>query len=99
MSLRIHPTAVVSESARLAEDVVIGPNAIVGDDVSLGPGTRLLGACVVLGPATLGARTVVHPYAVLGSEPQDRSHAGEPTELVAGDDNVFREHVTVHRGT
>lgn len=99
MTARIHPTAIVSETALLADDVVIGPHAIVGDGVSLGAGTRLLGPCVIAGPTRLGARNIVHPYAVLGSEPQDRSYAGEPTELVAGDDNVFREHVTVHRGT
>jgi UDP-N-acetylglucosamine acyltransferase len=53
----------------------------------------------VEGPARLGARNVLFPFAVLGTDPQDRTHAGEPTELVIGDDNVFREHVTVHRGT
>lgn len=99
MTIEIHPTAVVAPSAHLSEGVVIGPHAIVGDGVSLGPGTRLLGPCVVLGPTVLGARNVVHPYAVLGADPQDRSHAGEATSLVVGDDNVFREHVTVHRGT
>lgn len=99
MTLEIHPTAVIAKSAQLAEGVVIGPYAIVGEDVSLGPGTRLIGPCVVSGPTILGARNVVHPYAVLGAEPQDKSHGGEPTKLVIGDDNVFREHVTVHRGT
>lgn len=99
MTVRIHPTAIVAESARIGIDVTIGPYAIVGDGVSLGEGTRLLGPCVIHGPTTIGARNVVHPYAVLGSDPQDRSYAGEPTELTIGDDNVFREHVTVHRGT
>lgn len=98
-TIQIHPTATVAKGARLSEGVVIGPQAIVGDDVELGPGTRLIAACVVLGPTTLGARNVVYPYAVLGADPQDRSHGGERTELIASDDNVFREHVTVHRGT
>jgi len=99
VSIEIHSTAVVGRDVRLADGVVIGPHVVVGDGVSLGDGTRLLSSCVVLGPTVLGARNVVHPFAVLGAEPQDRSHAGEPTELVVGDDNVFREHVTVHRGT
>jgi UDP-N-acetylglucosamine acyltransferase len=99
VAVEIHPTAVVAAGAELADGVVVGPHAVVGDGVAIGPGTRLVASCVVLGPTRLGARNVVHPYAVLGAEPQDRSHAGEPTTLVVGDDNVFREHVTVHRGT
>ncbi|RYE91693.1 MAG: acyl-ACP--UDP-N-acetylglucosamine O-acyltransferase, partial [Myxococcales bacterium] len=72
---------------------------VVGAGVELGAGTRLLSHAVVLGPARLGAGNVVHPFAALGGAPQDRSYRGEPTELWVGDGNVFREHVTVHRGT
>lgn len=96
---RIHPTAVVDPRAELAADVEVGPLAVIGAGVVLGPGTRLVGSCTVLGATRLGARNVVYPYAVIGADPQDRSFAGEPTRLEVGDDNVFREHVTVHRGT
>ena len=96
---RVHPSAVVDAGAELGDGVEIGPLCHVGAGVRLGDGTRLLASCTVLGPTTLGARNVVHPYAVLGGAPQDHSHAGEPTTLVIGDDNEFREHVTVHRGT
>lgn len=95
----VHAWATVAAGATLGEGVEIGPYAVVGDGVALGDGTRLMPHAVVLGPTTLGARNVVHPFAVLGGEPQDKSHRGEPTRLVVGDDNVFREHVTVHRGT
>ena len=95
----VHPSAVVDRSADLADGVVIGPLCHVGADVRLGSGTRLMAGAMVLGPTVLGARNVVFPYAVLGGEPQDKSYAGEPTRLVVGDDNVFREHVTVNRGT
>jgi UDP-N-acetylglucosamine acyltransferase len=98
-SARVHPTAVVDPGAEVEGDVEIGPLCHVGAGVTLGRGTRLLGSCTVLGPTTLGAKNVVHPYAVLGGAPQDRSHAGEATTLRIGDDNEFREHVTVHRGT
>jgi UDP-N-acetylglucosamine acyltransferase len=98
-SPRVHPTAVVDASAVLADDVDVGPLSYVGPGVRLGAGTRLLASCVVLGPTTLGERNVVHPGAVLGGAPQDRTHRDEPTTLVVGDENVFREHVTVHRGT
>jgi UDP-N-acetylglucosamine acyltransferase len=95
----IHPTAVVSPRARLADGVSVGPLAVVGDDVELGTGTRLLCSSVVLGPARLGEHNLVYPYAVLGADPQDRSYGGEATTLEVGSFNVFREHTTVHRGT
>src|SRR5882724_11320698 len=99
MAFDVHPTAVVSAGATMADGVSIGPLCVVGGDVELGRGTRLVASAVVLGPARVGADNVVHPFAVLGGEPQDRSHAGQATCLVVGDRNVFREHVTVHRGT
>ena len=96
---RIHPSAVVDPAARLADDVRVGPLCVVGGGVEIGPGCELVGSCTLLGPMRLGARNVVWPYAVLGAAPQDRSHRGEPTRLEVGEGNVFREHVTVHRGT
>ncbi len=95
----VHPTAVVSPRAALADGVVVGPLCIVGDDVEIGANCRLVAACTVLGPTRMGEGNVVYPYAVLGGDPQDRSHGEEPTRLEIGDRNVFREHVTVHRGT
>lgn len=95
----IHPTAIVHESARLGAEVRVGAYAIVGADVELGDGSELDAHAIVLGPTRLGARNHVHAFAVLGGAPQRRAEreAGEGTLLV-GDDNVFREHVTVHRG-
>jgi UDP-N-acetylglucosamine acyltransferase len=95
----IHPSALVAEGAELGEGVVVGPLAIVEGDVVLGDGTRLDAHAVVRAGTTLGRGNVVHPFAVIGGEPQDKRHAGEPTRLAIGDDNVFREHVTAHRGT
>jgi UDP-N-acetylglucosamine acyltransferase len=99
MPPRLHPTAIVHPHAQLADDVEVGPYCLIGENVSIGPGTRLLSHCVLEGPLRLGARNLVHPFAVLGSPPQDRGHRGEPTSLEIGDDNVIREHVTIHRGT
>src|SRR5919205_1978286 len=99
MAPQIHPTAIVSPRAVLADGVVIGPLCVVGDDVELGEGTRLIASCAIFGPTKLGRENVVYPFAVLGTEPQDRSYAGQATALVIGDHNVVREHVTIHRGT
>jgi UDP-N-acetylglucosamine acyltransferase len=95
----IHPTAVVDRSVRLGRAVEIGPFCVVGPQVEIGDGTRLLSNVVVSGPTRIGARVEVHPFAAIGGPPQDKTHAGEPTELEIGDEVVVREHVTIHRGT
>ena len=90
----------VHATARVAEDVVIGPGAIVGAHAVIGPGTRL-DAYAVVGPhTTLGARSHVFSFAVIGGPAQDRRTApDEPHTLICGDDNIFREGVTISRGT
>ena len=95
----MHPTAQVSAGATLEDGVEVGPFCCVGEGVRLGAGTRLLSHAVIEGPTVLGVENEVHPFAVLGGAPQDRSYQGEATRLEVGDRNVFREHVTVHRGT
>jgi UDP-N-acetylglucosamine acyltransferase len=99
MTARVHATASVDRGAELGAGVVVGPFCHVGADVEIGDGCELIGHATVLGPTRLGRHNRIHPYAALGGAPQDRSFEGEPTRLEIGDDNVFREHVTVHRGT
>ncbi len=95
----IHPTAVIDKAATLARGVEIGPYCLIGPHVVLGEGVRILSHAVVDGHTTIGAQTVVHPFASLGLSPQHLSYKGEPTRLVIGHDNVIREHVTMHIGT
>lgn len=95
----IHPTAYVDRSAEVGRDVDIGPFCQVGPGVVLGDGCRLIGHCSILGPSSFGERNIFHPMCVIGGAPQDLKYKGGPTRLEVGDDNVFREHVTVHRGT
>ena len=95
----IHPSAIVSSDAELAPGVEVGPFAVIEGDVVIGAGTRIEAHAMVRGGTRLGVDNVVHPFAVLGGAPQDRRHGGEVTRLEIGDGNVFREHVTVHRGT
>ena len=96
---QIHPTAIVDPAAQLADDVTIGPFYSVGPNVTLGAGTQLDHGAYVGGRTTLGRNNRLFPYAVLGCQPQDKKYDGEPTELRLGDDNVIREHVTIHIGT
>jgi UDP-N-acetylglucosamine acyltransferase len=99
MSARVHPTAVVAPEAVLAEDVEIGPYAVLDGAVRLGPGCVVRAHAHLCGPLTLGRGNFVGTGCVLGSEPQDLKYQGEPTGVVIGDHNVFREYVTVHRGS
>lgn len=99
---RIHATAVVDPRAELARDVEVGPYCIIGPGVRIDEGTRLLGHVVVTGSTVIGRNNVVHPFSVIGAEPQIRKVDPEPgarpgrSSLVIGADNVFREHVTVN---
>jgi UDP-N-acetylglucosamine acyltransferase len=95
----IHPQAIVAPSAKLGEGVKIGAFAVLGEYVELGDGCELLAHAAVQGPAKFGKMNVFHPFSVIGGDPQDYTYRGERTELVAGDDNIFREYVTVNRGT
>jgi UDP-N-acetylglucosamine acyltransferase len=95
----IHPTAIVEAGAELAGDVSIGAYAYVGPRVRLGPGCVVHHHGCVEGSTTLGARNEVFPFACIGGKTQDLKHDGSESPLVAGEDNVFREYVTVHRPT
>ena len=95
----VDPRAVVSAGARLASGVRIGAYAVVGDDVELGEDCVLHPHAVVNGPARLGRANVLHSFCSIGGDPQDLKYAGERTRLDIGDRNVFREGVTVSRGT
>jgi UDP-N-acetylglucosamine acyltransferase len=96
---RVHPTAIIAAGAKLAEDVVVGPYCIVGSDVVLASGVSLRAHVVIAGRTTIGERTRIFPFAVIGSEPQDLKYRGEPSSLVIGCDNTIREHVTINTGT
>lgn len=99
MSARIHPTAVISAEAELADDVVVGPFAVIEGAVKIGPGCVLRPHVHLCGPLTMGAGNQVFGGAVLGERPQHMKYNDEPTRTEIGDHNIFREHVTVHRGT
>lgn len=99
MAVSIHPTAIVDPRAALDQNVTIGPYCVVGPDAFLGAHTTLVSHVSILGQVRLGSDNVVYPHCVIGAEPQDRGYNGAPTWVVVGDHNVFREMVTVHRGT
>ena len=95
----IHPTAVISESAKIGDNVEIGPYTVIGDNVEIGAGTRLESHVVVNGPTRIGKDNLIHQFASVGDDPQDKKYAGEPTRLEIGDRNTIHQFVTISRGT
>ncbi len=95
----IHPSAVIAASANLAPGVRVGAFAVIGEEVELGEDCEVHAHAVVSGPSRFGAANVIYPFCVIGGDPQDYTFAGERTELITGDKNIFREYVTVSRGT
>jgi len=97
--LSIDPRAAVSPAAQLAPDVEVGPFAVIGPDVVIGAGCRIGPHAVINGPTVIGEGNQIFQFASIGDAPQDMKYRGEPTRLVIGARNVFREFVTVNRGT
>ena len=99
MATEIHPTAIIDSRASVGEDVVIGPYCVIEGPVELGDRCQLKSHVVLAGPSQIGPDNVFYAFAVIGERTQDLKYSGEPTHLVIGDHNVFRENVTIHRST
>ena len=97
--MSVHPTAIVDAGAQLADGVQIGPWCTVGPGVVLHQDVRLVSHVVIQQDTTVGARTVIHPFAVIGGDPQHGGYKGETVMLEVGADNLVREHCTFNRGT
>ncbi len=95
----IHPSAIIDPSAIIAEGVEIGPFSIIGADVEIGAGTVVGPHVIIRGPTKIGKNNRIFQFSSIGEECQDKKYKGEPTTLIIGDNNVFREACTFHRGT
>ena len=96
-SARIHPTAVLDPEAVLAADVQVGPFAVIEGAVRLGAGCVVRPGVHLFGPMTVGENNVFHSHAIIGDLPQHLKYVPNPSSVVIGANNTFREHVTVHR--
>lgn len=95
----IHPTAIIDQDARLADDVEVGPYAVIDAGVELGPGCRVGSHVVITGRTRIGEGSQIFSFASIGQEPQDKKYAGEDSALEIGRRNTIREYVTINRGT
>lgn len=99
MTMKIHPTAIIEPGAEVGEGTAVGPYCVVGAGVALGRDNLLHSHVVIEGVTRIGDGNSFHPFSVFGTAPQDAKYAGEPTRLEIGDRNIFREAVTINRGT
>ena len=98
MSL-IDPSAIIDPSAKLADDVTVGPWTIIGPEVEIGAGSIIGPHVVIKGPTRIGCHNHIYQFSSVGEDTPDLKYRGEATRLVIGDHNVIREGVTIHRGT
>ncbi len=95
----IHPSAIVSPKAELADDVTVGPHTIIEDDVKIGPGSKIASSVLLASGARIGANCSISHGAVIATQPQDLKFGGEKTLAEIGDRTVVREYTTINRGT
>jgi UDP-N-acetylglucosamine acyltransferase len=95
----IHPTAIVHPKAILDSTANVGPYTVIDGEVKIQANCQIGPHCYLTGNTVIGSDTKIHAGCVIGDSPQDLSYQGVATKLVVGEGNVFREHVTVHRGT
>ena len=98
-NLEIHPSASIHPNAQLHDGVIVGQGAIIGPEVIIGSGTSVGPNSIVDGKTILGKNNKIFPNVFLGLEPQDLKYKGANTELIIGDNNTFRECVTINKAT
>ena len=98
---QIHSTAILEGNISLADDVVIGPHCVLRGEITIGAGTSIIGNAYLTGTLVMGERNTVYPFACIGFAAQDINYPVDQCEpgIFIGDDNTFRESVTVHRAT
>ena len=97
--MNIHPTAIVSPEARLAEGVEIGPYTVIGSDVTIGENTVVGSHVVIESHTDIGKNCRIFQFCSLGGIPQDLKFEGEESRVIIGDNNTIREYVTINRAT
>ena len=95
----IHKTAIISDNARISENVEIGPYCVIGSNVSIETGTKIHSHVNVMGNTIIGKENEIFPFASIGNEPQDLKYQGEENSLIIGEKNKIREYVNINPGT
>ena len=99
MTSLIHPSSTVGNSVQLGENVIIGPFCYLDGNISIGDGTELKSHISISGNTTIGENNIFYPFSNIGCDPQDLKFSGEDSFLEIGNSNIFRENVTISKGT
>ena len=97
--MKVHPTSIIHPKSKIDDSVEIGPFCIIGEDVEIRKGSKLLSHIVLKGPTSIGEENIFYQFSTIGEDTPDKKFKGEKTKLEIGNRNIFREGVTVHRGT
>ena len=95
----IHPTSIVSSNAEIGNNVSIGPYCIINSNVTIGSNCKLIGNVYIDGNTEIGSNCTFYPFSSIGTNPQDLKYKGEASSLKIGNNNIFREYVTINPGT
>ena len=95
----IHKTAVIDKNAKIHSSVKIGPYSIIGPNVEINENVVIQSHVNITGNTKIGSGNKFYPFASIGNDPQDLKYNGENTSLVIGNNNTFREYVTINPGT
>ena len=99
MMSQIHPNSFISDDVRLGNNVTIGPFCYLNGNIKIDDNTVLKSHVSISGKTTIGKNNIFYPFANIGCDPQDLKYKGEDSELIIGSNNIFRENVTISKGT
>ena len=99
MTSQVHPSSYISDKVKLANNVKIGPYCYLNGNISIGENTELKSHVVISGNTQIGKNNTFYPFSNIGCDPQDLKFKGEDSDLFIGDSNIFRENVTISKGT
>ena len=99
MMSQIHPNSFISNNVRLGKNVKIGPFCYLDGNIKIGDDTELKSHVVISGNTNIGRNNIFYPFSNIGCDPQDLKFKGEDSNLFIGDFNIFRENVTISKGT
>lgn len=96
---RIHPNSFISKDVQLGNNINIGPFCYLNGDINIDDNTELKSHISISGKTTIGKNNIFYPFSNIGCDPQDLKYKGEESELIIGNNNIFRENVTISKGT
>ena len=99
MMSQIHPNSFISKEVQIGKNVKIGPFCYLNGNINVGDNTDLKSHVSISGKTTIGKNNIFYPFSTIGCDPQDLKFKGEDSELIIGSNNIFRENVTISKGT